>query len=686
MTLRVALVVVLAATVVAQEQPPRPTFRTEANYIRVDVYPTKDGTPVADLTKEDFEILDNGVRQTVEQFERIVIRPAGPQDSRVEPNNVREMRSMLENSRARVFVVFLDTYHVDVGGSHDIRKPLIDSLDRVISEDDLVGVMTPYMSPADIAFARKTTTIAGMLTRYWAWGTRDRVNNPDPEDDGYEACYPVVPPGDRCADQNGIAARMIARRHEKRTLDALQDLVRFLRGVREERKAVIAISPGWLQYRNDYDLAKALACHGTTDHPEVGIDPRTGKLVGNNADPYSASERKCGIDRFFLAQIDNEREFRDILDEANRANASFYPVDPRGLAAFDTPMSNPAPLAVDAAMLRTRVTSLRTLAEATDGLAIVQTNDLAGGLKRVVDDLSSYYLLGYYSTAKLDGKFHSISVRVKRPGIQVRARRGYLAATPGTAAAATATAMAAATPANADAETAAVAAAVAPLAGYTREVPLRVQAATGWRPGVQSSPFVVVEGEVSGAREYEELWRGGGTATIELAPADGASVATVRLTIAPESRTFRAVLTPSQPLAPGEYVVRTSTRGGDASPSRDTLRLTLAASPQASGAIWFRRGPSTLNKDSPTADLRFRRSEQAIVEVPASSTSAPTARLLDRSGKALNVPVSATVRDDPDGTRWQRAQLALAPLGAGEYVIEVSEGNARTLAAFKIVP
>jgi hypothetical protein len=82
-------------------------------------------------------------------------------------------------------------------------------------------------------------------------------------------------------------------------------------------------------------------------------------------------------------------------------------------------------------MLTGRLTSLRTLAENTDGLAIVDSNDLAKGLRRVVDDLSSYYLLGYYSNGPLDGKFHSINVRVKRTGVQVRARRGYLAATAG---------------------------------------------------------------------------------------------------------------------------------------------------------------------------------------------------------------------------------------------------------------
>jgi hypothetical protein len=90
-------------------QPP-PTFRTEANYVRVDAYPTtKDDVPVTDLTQADFEVLENGAPQKIEQFERVVIRGGTPQDLRREPNSVRESLAMAQNSRARLIVLFLDT-------------------------------------------------------------------------------------------------------------------------------------------------------------------------------------------------------------------------------------------------------------------------------------------------------------------------------------------------------------------------------------------------------------------------------------------------------------------------------------------------------------------------------------------------------------------------------------------------
>ena len=149
-----------------QDRPPQPTFRTEANYVRVDVFPTRNGAPVLDLTQNEFEVLDNGVLQKIDQFEHVVVRAAGPQETRIEPSTVRELRAMMESTRGRVVVLFLDTGHVDVAGSHNIRKPLVNALDGVIGPDDLVGVMTPDMAASDVTFGRKTTSIDGLLTRY----------------------------------------------------------------------------------------------------------------------------------------------------------------------------------------------------------------------------------------------------------------------------------------------------------------------------------------------------------------------------------------------------------------------------------------------------------------------------------------------------------------------------------------
>src|ERR1051325_11274820 len=78
------------AVAAAQDQLPVPTFRAEANYVRVDVFPTKDGVPVLDLKAEDFEVVEDRTAQKIEQFEHVVIRTAGGGEGRPEPNTVAE--------------------------------------------------------------------------------------------------------------------------------------------------------------------------------------------------------------------------------------------------------------------------------------------------------------------------------------------------------------------------------------------------------------------------------------------------------------------------------------------------------------------------------------------------------------------------------------------------------------------
>ena len=86
----VSLLLLVAVVVLhAQDQP---TFRTGANYVRVDMYATVDGKSVNDLAAEEVEVLEDGVPQKLEAFEHVQVRPAGPQEARREPNTVEESR------------------------------------------------------------------------------------------------------------------------------------------------------------------------------------------------------------------------------------------------------------------------------------------------------------------------------------------------------------------------------------------------------------------------------------------------------------------------------------------------------------------------------------------------------------------------------------------------------------------
>jgi VWFA-related protein len=687
----IALGASAAVLATGQDQAPQPTFRTEANYVRVDVYPTRDGAPVTDLTRDDFEVVEDRVLQKVEQFERILIRSDPGTEGRREPNTVEESRRAIQDPRARVFVLFLDIKHVEGDASRTIAKPLVNALNRLIGPDDYVAAMMPGMSARDLTFARRRTSIESVLSREW-WGERDRLILTDPVEQQYAFCYPAIPKPDQAvASDQGIAQEMILRRREKQTIDSLEELAIFLRGVREERKAVITITDGWRLYTPNRNLVRPID-NAIPPTATVNVDPRNGKLTTKDTQNTTGSTNVlCESDRYTLSELDDEQRIRTIFDEANRANVSFYPIDPRGLVVFDEqivpsagvgfgPTANPTISPVeDNARLIARSSSLRRLAEATDGLAILGSNDIAKGLKRITDDMSSYYLLGYYSTGKLDGKFHSIRVRVKRPGVEIRARRGYLAPSLVEVARAAPKAPSTAAPSADMAIATAAAAAVSKLPGVARDQPFRVHVTAGWRPGADGNPVPTfwTVGEVADRIP-------GGDLEAVLTTGAGEMVATVKGRIVPGTASLLLAVVATRSLEAGDYQirVRSQTPSGVETVS---LPITLPPASSASGAVFVRRGPQTGNKDVPTADLRFRRSERLRVEVP-SATSATGARLLDRTGKATPVPVASGTRNDADGSRWATAELALAPLAAGDYVIEVMADPTRTLVAFRVVP
>ena len=140
---------------------------------------------------------------------------------------------MMRNPRARLFVLFLDVPNVSVHGTWTVREPLVRFMDRVLGEEDLIGIMTPTMSPADIVFGRKTQVLAGGLRDRWPFGERHTLVEDD-KDMLYRQCYPWE-------STREVVAEMTARRKERLTLDAMYDLVSWLRDQREERKAIVTV-------------------------------------------------------------------------------------------------------------------------------------------------------------------------------------------------------------------------------------------------------------------------------------------------------------------------------------------------------------------------------------------------------------------------------------------------------------
>ena len=213
-----------------------------------------------------------------------------------------------------------------------------------------------------------------------------------------------------------------------------------------------------------------------------------------------------------LAQEDHRRDFLTLLQRANRANVSFYPVDARGLVVFDQPTTFDLLPSDDQAGLRNRQNHLYDMAAQTDGYAILNTGNVGGALQKIFRDVGSYYLLSYYSTnQKLDGRFRRIRVEVTRAGADVRARPGYLAPTEAEARAAGAAADRAA--ANTPPPTVARALdAIAPARG---NLPVRLQAA-----GVRNSIRTIVELDAATVRQPE--WMSGGTLRLTFEPERGA--------------------------------------------------------------------------------------------------------------------------------------------------------------------
>ena len=628
-----------------------PTFRSGINFVRVDAIVTdKKGEPVDDLTIEDFQVQEDGKPQTLEQFKLIrVDRSSRPPD---EP--IREIRDRDDVEReatrddVRIFVFFFDDYHTRDLNAMSIRRYLQEFAATQLRPADMVAFMYP-LSPLDtVTFTRNPQRIASTIERFVGRKYKYEPVNV------FEQRYANAP-----TEQVEMIRNQVV-------VGALRGLSTFLGGIGDGRKAIIYVGEGL----------------------STSLPPSMRNQNSQFADPLTArQDSPIEETASFFNYTDVLQRLRDITDAANRTNTSFYTVDPRGLAVSEFQIDEIASFDQDRRILQQTQDILRTLAEQTDGRAIVGRNDIAKGLAQAVKDSSAYYLLGYNSTqAPSDGRFHTIKVtlseRARKRGLQLRARRGYLAPTADDVRRVT-TAPTSLVPKPVTDAVASLSARPAP-----HQVTRSSLDATRGRDGKTAVTFLwealpVVPGArrepparvslIAATASGSLVYRGKVPATVQPASPGGSAMAPAGSVV------FEA--------APGPLQLRISVESESGAVLDSEVRewVVPAVASGFSTPRVFRartvRDVQTLVKDwasLPTLSREFSRAERVLVRVE-SYQGAPTAVLMNRAGERMaDVPVQALAAPA------FYLELALGALAPGEYLIELASGAARELIPLKV--
>lgn len=401
--LALLLSVVLNSAFRAQvAQPPTSSqpFRTQTSAVPVDVIVRDSrGHLVTDLTREDFEILEDGLPQQLTTFEAVKAPGSGSLSSGSGRESSAPSALPRKPDDAAVVALVFDRLSLEARPlARDAANLYIEQAHRrgdraaVFAIDLSLIPLQEYTDAAELlreAVGRAATLVttprvdASFATEYSAPGS-----------DGSRADGWVDPVSQRVGSSATSAARIFElfkpREREQQghaTVTALRAVARSLSGV-PGRKAVVLFSEGV---------------------------------------PLPSNIR----DHFYAA-----------IDEANRANVTIYTLDAAGLrvrSIFEQTRRAIGPGSgeggsvprIENTMLLDSWTGLTVLARETGGFFVDNTNDLRPGVRRLAEEMHSYYLLSYTSSnSRLDGRYRRITVKIKRPGLEVRARRGYHAIPP----------------------------------------------------------------------------------------------------------------------------------------------------------------------------------------------------------------------------------------------------------------
>jgi VWFA-related protein len=382
-----------AAGQAPQQAPQQPTFRVNVDLVTTDVI-VRDGKDqfISDLKPGEFEVYEDGVRQ---ELVSVVLTHGGrvfnvqsPPPAPAPEGIILPPSRPTNDAAGRVFLIFLDDLHLDFQNTPRIRELVKKMLRNLIHEGDMFGIVSTGTSSISEQLTYDRQVLESAISRMTGGALK-------PED---------IIKGQQTQQGN---AELRYRAHV--AFSTAYDLMKNLEQVRNRRKAVIYISSGY-----DFNPFETSRLKYQAEQYQLDTtDPQN--------DPFIRQQNQGNN----FAEADLVRELAELTRAANRANATLYTIDPRGLVAGPD-LDQQVETAEWQDHIRETQDSLRVLAEQTGGIAVVNQNDFDKALKRIDAETSDYYVLGYYSTNPDPLKrTRKIEVKTARNGAQVWSRTSY---------------------------------------------------------------------------------------------------------------------------------------------------------------------------------------------------------------------------------------------------------------------
>jgi VWFA-related protein len=398
------MVLVAGAILRAGQAPQTPTFRVAVDYVEVDVLVTdSQGNYVRDLKKEDFQIFEDGKPQVLSNFVPVVIPVERSEQALFTAGSKPIEPDVQSNERGfagRVYVMVLDSAHTLPQNTNLMKRAAKQFINEKLGSNDLMAVVTAHGVAGGADDGQEFTSNKRLLTAavetFHGAQPRSAVLNKTDDVVNHSAQRAATLAAGGTPDAPTDIAVKEREFNARAVLEELTAVADWFSVVHGRKKSILYFSEGI-----SYDIYDVFA-NG-----------------GNNA----------------AAMI--QLRMQDLVRATTKANASIYAIDPRGLlglseASVELQSTGVAGLDERGLQEESRLQreSLQAFAAETGGFAVVNTNRLANAFDRIVDENSSYYVLAYYPpNPKRDGKYHNITVRVTRPGLTVRARKGYANAT-----------------------------------------------------------------------------------------------------------------------------------------------------------------------------------------------------------------------------------------------------------------